>query len=176
MFATESPCPSGGWPDSARKRYVVTGASDGIAILTSPRGRSPLNVEDPEELVFCCFFRDTDGRTAFLDRLRGMATEAAREEPAQGDSRMAVAAEYARRETEGDSIGALFLALGWWVGREKRIYHVYRLKTGAGPYRTGCIISLAELDADELRWNLAFGVEEIEQTKARILDAFGFGI
>jgi hypothetical protein len=173
--------PSSFNPTPFRKDFLVRrpGQQDVLLVITSPfgvedpRGFSPFDAEHPDELVFCCFFKELEQRTGFLDRLRAIAAaplDADADRAALNDS---MAEQYTRLYREGQAGEAFFVAVRWWYSVMRRAYHVYRLKIGFAPYRTSCLVAFRELDPDDLQVNLARALQFMEREKSRVLGFFG---
>src|SRR5262245_12313948 len=128
------------------------GRQDVLIVITSPAevedpgDFTPFDAEQPDDLVFCCFFKELEQRAEFLKRLRDIAARppAPDEDPAELNA--ALRREYERLHAEGESGEAFFAAVHWWIGAMRRGYHSYSLKLGFAPYRTSCIVSFRELD------------------------------
>jgi hypothetical protein len=150
-----------------------------LIVITSPIGvqdpaeSTPFDAMEPDELVFCCFFRELEQRAEFLGHIRAIAAE--RHPP--GLDRQARAselvAEYRRQYAAGESGEALLTAIRWRASVQQRGYHIYSLKVGFAPYRTSCVVSFAELDADAIRQNLAHALRLMERERSRVLGFFG---
>lgn len=157
------------------------GQQDILIVVTSPTGVenphafSPFEVDDPEDLVFCCFFKELDQRTEFLKRLRTIAGTPLPPDTDLETMHDQLAQEHARLLAEGASGEAFFTTIRWWTGVMRRGYHTYSLRVGFAPFRTSCIIAFRELDTAFLRMNLARGLQFLEREKQRVLDAFGLG-
>jgi hypothetical protein len=152
---------------------------DACVVATCPSelegGYTPIELDWPDDLVFCCFFRSREERTDFLKRLRSYATIPC---PTENDVEAQIEqliTRYRNLEKDSNSVEAFFTAGEWWIGTMRRGYHSYTLKVGVGPYRTSCIISFRELSADQIRRNLSRAVHSVEVEKDRVMNALGIG-
>jgi hypothetical protein len=151
-----------------------------VVITTSPygahdrRGWLPMEAVEPEACTFCCFFREMETRTEFLDRLRAVVTAP----PIAEEQKVAVtedlAGDYIRSQRVGDPAAAVEAAVRWWVTVMRRGYHAYSLKVGYGPFRTSCVISFEELEPTDIRYNFDRATEVLERGRSRVMDFFGF--
>jgi hypothetical protein len=152
---------------------------DACVVATSPKellnGFTPIDLDWPDDLVFCCFFRSREERTDFLKRLRSYATIPCPTEPDAEAQISQLLSRYEKLRKDDESIEAFFTAAEWWVGTMRRGYHSYSLRVGVGPYRTSCVISFRELTADQIRGNLSLAVHSIEVEKDRVMNALGIG-
>ena len=152
---------------------------DACVVATSPSelgsGYTPIELDWPDDLVFCCFFRSREERGDFLKRLRSYATIPCPTEPDVEAQIEQLLTRYRNLEKSGNSTEAFFTAAEWWVGTMRRGYHSYSLRVGVGPYRTSCVISFRELTAEQIRGNLSLAVNSIEVEKDRVMNALGIG-
>lgn len=155
-----------GTPDS---RVVVT---QPLEASESP-DYSPFEATEPGELVFCCFFRTEEQRTAFLDRLRSIAREKPPAEDEQARLQSELETEYDRSRSAGDTEAAFFYVVRWWVNVRRQVYHAYSLRIAAGPYRTSALVAFEEQEGQSIRYNMALAVDALEEEKTRIMDFFG---
>jgi len=154
------------------------GKQDVLIVITSPRniedprGFSPFDAVYPDELVFCCFFKEPEQRAEFLARVKREAGSPPDEvEPER--KREELAREYVRLYAEGQADEAFYAAIRWWSVVKRRSYHAYSLKIGFAPYRSSCIIAFDEMEADTMKMNLARAMQFMEREKSRVLDFFG---
>ena len=143
---------------------------------TNPRDlASPFDARHPEDIVFCCFFRELEQRAAFLKQTRFIAGTPLTVEADTQTLTEQLADEYRALQSAGNAQEAVYTAVRWWSGILRRGYHTYSLKIGFAPYRTSCILSFQELDTDSIRYNLSRALQMLEQDKGRVIDFFGFG-
>jgi|GEM_PF-5460709 hypothetical protein len=155
-------------------------SSDSVFFITSPPEAednpdfSPFECSAPETIVYCCFFKSTQSRDRFLDTLHehGEIDPTERMDPAL-EKRLRK--EWLLSVRGGDHEIAMLTLIQWWTNVRRHTYHIYRLKSGYGPYPASCIISLAELSSEELRVNMVIGMDAMETRKRVILEEFGFG-
>ncbi len=154
-------------------------SSDTVFFITSPPEAednpdfSPFACSSPETIAYCCFFKSTESRDRFLDTLHkhGEIDTMERMDPAL-EKRLRK--EWLLSMRGGDHEIALLTLIQWWTNARRNSYHIYRLKTGYGPYLASCIISLTELTPEELRENMVIGMDGMEARKRAILEEFGF--
>lgn len=143
---------------------------------TNPRDlNSPFDARHPEDIVFCCFFRELEQRAEFLKQTRFIAGTPLTVDADTQTLTEQLADEYRALQSSGNEQEAVYTAVRWWSGILRRGYHTYSLKIGFAPYRTSCILSFQELDADSIRYNLSRALQMLERDKGRVLDFFGFG-
>lgn len=149
-------------------------------VLTGPLERSgtgdilPSSEDGPSELVFCCFFRTVEDRSQFLGKFRQLAQSSETLTEADAVNRsIALADAYDLAEEEGRENDALLLALEWWIGIQRRGYHVYTLKVGAAAFRTSCVIAFRPLAPATIRAHIDRALLTIEEERTRVLDFFG---
>ena len=143
--------------------------------ITSPPGAadspdfSPFEWPDADGLVFVVFARDEDQRAQLLRALRDAAAHAARDGVDAADA----AARYAHAVTGRSGADALSEVVRWRAGALRAPFHTYNLRVACPPYRTCCLIAFQELATAELRANVDRALRVIENSKERMLDAFG---
>lgn len=153
---------------------------DSVFIITSPPEAEdnpdfiPFSCTEPETVTYCCFFKSDRHREEFVDTLRQHGDLDAKELATPGLEKR-LGKEWLLCMHGGDHEIALLTLVQWWMNIRKKTYHIYRLKSGYSPYAAGCIISLAELNPDELRANMVIGMDGMETRKREIMEEFGFG-
>lgn len=155
--------------------------ADMVCILTQPEelhdmGISPIGDDAPENVVFCCFFRDAEPRSDLLARLH----QEAGQRPVEADETAAEVARlsrlYSRCWQSDRTEDALAAVIRWRTLVLRRGYHTYTLKEGYPPYRFGCIVAFEALGAAELRETLDRARAIADGERGRIMDVFGWGV
>jgi hypothetical protein len=140
--------------------------------VEDPRRFRPLQISEPEDILFGCFFHDEDERAALLAYLR--ETASAPVEPAPGALAEEVARELEHYRLKGDTAGLLVETVRWWTGVKRRGYHAYKLRVGVDRYRCSCVIAFRERTPEELREAIMPAVEELEEAKERVAGFFQY--
>lgn len=154
---------------------------DMLCVLTTPielhaGGLAPFAVAPDGPATFCCFFRDPETRTAFLNDLRKIAGGAP-VAPQDADARTTcLADQYASHWRRRAPDEALASVIEWRTRVSQRGYHTYTLREGYPPYRAGCVISFEPLGTSELRAQLDRACEVLSAEQAQVMDVFGWGL
>jgi hypothetical protein len=137
-----------------------------------PKRIDPLDLDEPEDIAFACFFKTDDDRAALLAALRSLAT--APVDPAPGALGMEVAQELEESRLQGDAKRMLAAALRWWTGVKKRAYHAYKLRAGVDRYSCSCVVALREMQPAELKAAVDPAINELEEARERVAGFFQY--
>lgn len=149
-----------------------------LIVPTSPRGLgdrlSPFDLDNPEELVYCCLFRSPESRSELLEQLKKIALEPAVAPDDIADRRQLLETHFDRMSERGETIDAFMDGMRWWVAANRRTYHAYSLRFGVGPYRTSCVISFRPLSAEMIKAHLDMAIQSMEVEREHVMQAFRF--
>lgn len=140
--------------------------------VIEPRRFQPLDIDEPEEIQFGCFFHDEDDRAALLGHLRDVATAPIDGMP--GALGLEVARDIEDSKLRGDASAMLVAAVRWWTGVKRRGYHAYKLRMGVDRYRCSCIIAFGERTPSELHNAIQPAMAELEEAKERVAGFFQY--
>lgn len=152
-----------------------------MVIVTSPaeialaEDLSPFQAADPDDLVFCCFFRGPEQRTELLGSLRRLAGTPL---PAGADPlglEASLEAEYREQMATAGHAEALSAAVRWRTLLQRKGYHTYTLRVGFEPYRASCVIAFDELAPQTIHRNMEIALLRMRDRRERVLDSFGLG-
>lgn len=140
--------------------------------LEVARRFQPLDVDEPEDILFTCFFHDEDERAALLGYLREVASSP--KDAAPGALGIEVAQEIEDSRLRGDASALMVATVRWWTGVKRRGYHAYKLRVGVDRYRCSAIIAFRERMPSELRDAIGPAVEEMEEARERVAGFFQY--
>jgi hypothetical protein len=139
--------------------------------ILEPRRFQPLDLDEPDEILFACFFHD-DERAALLSHLRAISTLPV--EGAPGALGIEVAREIEDSRLRSDGAQLMVATVRWWTGVKRRGYHAYKLRVGVDRYRCSCVIAFRERTPSELRDAVAPAMDELEEARERVAGFFQY--
>jgi len=140
--------------------------------VVEPRRFEPLDLDEPDEILFGCFFHDEEDRASLLSYLRDLSVVPVGGPP--GSLGMEVARDMEDSRLRSDAAGLLDSAVRWWTGVKRRGYHAYKLRIGVDRYSCSCVIAFRERTPSELRDAITPAVEELEEAKERVAGFFQY--
>ena len=154
---------------------------DMLCVLTTPAdlhaiGLAPFAGDPGDPVTFCCFFRDSGSRDAFLAKLRDVAATPPTVSESDEARTARLADQYTHHWRRGAPDEALTAAIEWRAHVSKRGYHTYSLREGFPPFRSGCIVTFEPLGAAELHAQFDQAVEVLSAEQGQVMDVFGWGI
>lgn len=146
------------------RSFILVGSN-----LTEPRDFRPLDVVEPEDIQFACFFYDDDDRAVLLSRLREIANLPPVAAPGEDIER-----QMEDCRLKGDAAGLFSATVRWWTGVKRLGYHAYKLRVGVDRYRCSAVIAFRERSPEELKAAITPAVEELEEAKERVAGFFQY--
>ena len=140
--------------------------------IVETRRFQPLDADEPDEILFACFFHDDDERAALLGHLRDVSVAPLGAVP--GALGIEVARDIEDSRLRSDAVGLLTATVRWWTGVKRRGYHAYKLRVGVDRYRCSCVIAFRERSSSELRDAIAPAMEELEEARERVAGFFQY--